>query len=64
MSERVSIGAAGHRPAVSGGGTGRAGYAKVTAGPEPGNTSRRHGCARPGLAPPSRALRESGIPDG
>jgi hypothetical protein len=33
MSERVSPGAAGQRPAVSGGGIGRAGYTKVTAGP-------------------------------
>jgi len=32
MSERVSLGAAGQRPGVSGGDIGRAGYAKVTAG--------------------------------
>ena len=32
MSERVSLGAAGQRLGVSGGGIGRAGYAKVTAG--------------------------------
>ena len=32
MSERVSLGAAGQRPGVSGGGIRRAGYTKVTAG--------------------------------
>ena len=31
MSERVSPGAAGQRPGVSGGGIGRPGYTKVTA---------------------------------
>jgi hypothetical protein len=33
MSERVSPGAAGQRLGVSGGGIGRPGYTKVTAGP-------------------------------
>ena len=50
MSERMSLGAAGQRLGVSGGDIRRAGYTKVTAGSKPGNTSRRHGSARPGLA--------------
>jgi hypothetical protein len=32
MSERMSLGGAGQRPGVSGGGIGRAGYTEVTAG--------------------------------
>jgi hypothetical protein len=55
MSERVSLGAAGQRLGVSGGDIRRAGYTKVTAGRlEAWDTSRRHGCARPGSANASR----------
>jgi hypothetical protein len=53
MSERVSLGAAGRQPGVSGD-IRWAGYTKVTAASEPGNTSRRRGSARPGLADADR----------